>query len=485
MKKLGLGVLGAIFILILVLIGRALSLAAPAGDNVPYAAYTPYDGEAIAQKLSRAIRFKTISWSVETPPAAEAFDGFAAFLEEAYPAAHRVLTRERVGAHSRLFKWPGAGAGAPVGLIAHIDVVPVEDGTQDLWTRPAFSGDIYEGAVWGRGAMDNKGQLIAIMEAVERLAEQGFQPSRDIYLMFGHDEELGGFNGAGEIAKLLKRRGVHFEWTLDEGSGLVQGIIPGVDGPVALISTGEKGSTTLRITAHAEGGHSSAPGKDTAVSLVSRAVVAIADNPYPLKIDSNVVSFLHAIAREMPFTQRLALANLWLTGPLVAAQLGAEPTTAASLHTTTAPTIIKGGEKTNILPQQASAYVNYRIHPRDSVAAVKERAVKLVNDERITVEAVGGREPSPSASTDSAGYRAIETATQAIFGPVPAAPFITLQGTDSRHYTGLADDNYRFTPFIYHGDDLSRIHGNNERVTIEDLARGAAWYERLLRQTAE
>jgi carboxypeptidase PM20D1 len=180
----------------------------------------------------------------------------------------------------------------------------------------------------------------------------------------------------------------------------------------------------------------------------------------------------------------MALANLWLTGPMIKAQLGESPTTAAALHTTTAATIIKGGAKVNLLPQQASAFVNYRIHPRDTVDAVKQRAIRLIDDERVTVEAVGGREPSPASSTTSPGYSAIETATQTIFGTVPTAPFLTLQGTDTRHYTGLADDNYRFTPFIYQGDDLERIHGNNERVLIEDLARGAAWYELLLRQTA-
>jgi len=181
----------------------------------------------------------------------------------------------------------------------------------------------------------------------------------------------------------------------------------------------------------------------------------------------------------------MALANLWLTAPLIKAQLGGDPATAAALRTTTAATIIEGGSKVNVLPQQTSVVVNYRIHPRDTVEAVRARAIRLIDDERVTVEAVGGREPSPSASIRSDGYTALANSVATVFGSVPTAPFLTLQGTDTRHFIGLADDNYRFTPFIYRSDDLARIHGNDERVLITDLARGAAFYETLLRETSE
>jgi carboxypeptidase PM20D1 len=485
MKKIAAFAGGGLALLVIVIAARTMMIGAAPAAGISAPAPLAAGREAAAQRLAAAIRFETISWNEERAPDAAAFAGFAAFLEESYPAAHHAMTREVVGGHSLLYRWAGARSDEkPIGLIAHIDVVPVEAGTEAGWTHPAFAGTVADGAVWGRGALDNKGQLIAIMEAAERLASARFVPSRDIYFLFGHDEELGGFSGAGEIAALLKQRGVHFAWTLDEGSGLVEGIIPGVARPVALISTAEKGSTTLRISAHADGGHSSAPGKDTAVSLVARAVVKVTDNPYPLEIDESMVAFLHAIAGEMSLAPRAVLANLWLTGPLVKSGLAGDPTTAAALHTTTAATIIDGGAKVNILPQRASALVNYRIHPRDTAASVLERAIRLVDDERVTVEAVGAREASPQASTKSAGYHAIEDATAAIFGAIPTAPFLTLQGTDSRHYTDLADDNYRFTPFIYHSDDLKRIHGTDERAMIEDLARGVAWYEELLRRAA-
>jgi carboxypeptidase PM20D1 len=456
----------------------ASSDGAPAGGAV-------YQGEAIAGRLGRAIQFETISWSADREPDLEAFAGFRAFLENAYPATHAVMRRKIINGRSLIFHWKSPHAEQPpIALLAHMDVVPVEPGTEGDWTRPPFSGDVHDGAVWGRGALDNKGQIIAIMEAVERLAQERFSPSRDIYVLLGHDEELGGEGGAGEIAKFLAMEGVHFAWTLDEGSGLAQGVAPGVEQPVALIANAEKGYLTLRISATAPGGHSSAPGADTAVSLVSRAVTAIADKPYPKKIDSNVIAFLHAVAPQAPMRQRAAFANMWLTRPFVKNRLARERAFAAALHTTTAPTIITGGTKANLLPQKASALVNYRIHPRDSLAAVRERAAQLIDDERITLEVVEGLDPSPQSSTVSEGYRVIEESVAAIFGNAPTAPFLTLQATDTRHYIPLADDAYRFTPFIYASDDLERIHGTDERVKIDDLARAAAWYETLLRKTA-
>jgi carboxypeptidase PM20D1 len=485
MKKFMIVVAGGLAALVLVMVARTALMGGGSETPITRAAFTVYDGDAIAARLGAAIRLQTVSKSLEATPDAEAFTAIAQFLSETYPAAHAVMEREVVGDYSLVYKWPGTdGAKKPTGFIAHLDVVPVETGTEDEWTRPPFSGAVYDGSVWGRGALDNKGQVIALMEAAERLASEGFTPARDIYFLFGHDEELGGGNGAGKIVSHLKARGVSLAWTIDEGSGLAQGIIPGIEKPVALISTAEKGSVTLRFTARGQGGHSSTPAPDTAVSILARAVLAVTDNPYPLKLDDNVVAFLHALAGEMPFSRRLIMANLWLTGPLVKGQLKGDALTAASLHTTTAPTIIKGGEKSNILPQQAVAIVNYRIHPRDNVEAVRARAVRLINDSRVTVEIAGGREPSPQSSASGEGYRAIAATTTAIFGDIVLAPALTLQGTDSRHYADIADDNYRFTPFVYTPDDLQRIHGTDERVKIENLSRAAAWYEALMRRVA-
>ncbi|MBY0421075.1 MAG: M20/M25/M40 family metallo-hydrolase, partial [Parvularculaceae bacterium] len=358
----------------------------------------------MADRLGAAIRLQTISWGPERAADAAAFEQLHAFLETAYPAAHRAMTREKVGL-SLVYRWPGKeSGGAPIAFLAHQDVVPVEPGSEAAWTHPPFDGVVADGKVWGRGAVDDKGSIIALMEAVERLAKAGFRPSRDVYILLGHDEEQSGLEGARRIAELLKSRGARFEWTLDEGSALVDGVVSGVEGPVALLATAEKGYATLRFDAVAEGGHSSAPGRFTAVSRVAGAVVAVSDHPYPVKMDADSVAFFEALAPELPFAKRLMLANLWLTGPLVAQSLSQTPVVAAAMRTTTAPTMIAGGVKENVLPQRAQAFVNYRIHPRDTVASVKARAEKLIDDPKVTVTVLGGNDPSPRSSRASKGF---------------------------------------------------------------------------------
>lgn len=469
----------------IVLVRASLLGAGGATPPAPLASVSDYDGDEIAARLAAAIRFRTISYGDGRPQDDDAFRRQTEFLEATYPAAHAALSREMISGKSLLFRWAGTDTGEkPIGLMAHLDVVPIEAGTEDAWEQPPFDGVIEDGIVWGRGALDNKHQLIAIMEAVDHLAAEGFTPRRDIYLMFGHDEEIGGPEGAAAIVATLKSRGVSLAWTLDEGGGVAQGLIPGVEKPAALLAVAEKGSITLKFTATTEGGHSSTPNKDTAVSLISRAIVAVTDNPHPQTIDARMASFMKALGGELPFVQKIGLANLWLFGPVVKDGLAANPTTAAALHTTTAPTIISGGVKENILPQQASAVVNYRIHPSDTVEGVRARAIALIDDPRVTVETLNSSDPSPESSSTNDAYNAFTAATLAQFGDIPIAPFLTLQNTDTRHYIDIADDNYRFAPFIFEPADLERIHGTNERVRVDTLPRAAAWYEEMIRRTA-
>lgn len=484
-RKLLLAAVVAVAALVVTVVGRTVVLPKSAEGGPPIAVDSATPGaRAIAERLGEAIRFQTISWGPERAADAAAFEGLHAFLAAAYPAAHGAMTRETVGL-SLVYRWAGSDpAQKPVAFLAHMDVVPVEAGTESGWTHPPFDGVVADGKVWGRGAVDDKGSIIVLFEAIERLASAGFRPSRDIYVLLGHDEEISGRDGARRMAELMKSRGVRFAWTLDEGSAIIDGVIPGARRPVALIATAEKGYATLRFDASAPGGHSSAPGPQTAVSRAARAVVAVTENPYPLAFDADTVAFLHALAPELPFAQRAALANLWLTGPLVSKQLGKSPTVAAAMRTTTAPTMIGGGTKENILPQTAHAIVNYRIHPRDTVEGVRARAEKLIGDPDVKVSVLNGNEPSPRSARDGAGFQAMAAATAAIYGGVPVAPSLVIAATDSRNYVNVADDLYRFTPFILEADDLGRIHGTDERIDIDDLVRAAAWYEDLIKRVA-
>ncbi|MEZ5920811.1 MAG: M20/M25/M40 family metallo-hydrolase, partial [Parvularculaceae bacterium] len=310
MKKVALFIVLGMVGLVIIAVGRTVVLFPGVSDeaSAQAAPVTPrqFEAGAAPAHLAEAISYPTISWGPGREIDEKAFEGFAAFLMRAYPNVSRVMERRVVNGHALVYRWKGADPSKkPIGFLAHIDVVPVEPGTEERWTHPPFEGVVADGKVWGRGALDDKGSLISIMEAAERLATSGFAPSRDIYFLFGHDEEVSGKAGAGEIRKLIDAEGVQFAFTIDEGSGVVDGLVPGAKRPVALIATSEKGFLSLKFSAEGAGGHSSAPGPETAVSLVARAVVAVEDNPFPLKIDANTVAFLHALAPEMPLSKRL------------------------------------------------------------------------------------------------------------------------------------------------------------------------------------
>ncbi len=470
-------------------VGRTVILLparAPVALQMPN--ISPDEVARIGGNLSKAIQFQTVSYSLEAKPDEAAFVGFRDFLAVTYPKVHAAVEREIVSDYSLMYRWPAARPSdkKPIALLAHMDVVPVPKYGLKDWTHPPFDGVIDEnGILWGRGAMDDKAILISLMEAAERLISKGFTPDRDIYFMFGHDEELGGDKGAKVMAGMLQKRGVQLAWAVDEGSAMVKGAVPGVQSPLALISLGEKGSVSLKFSAEDEGGHSSAPKAFTAASLAARAGYLVTDTPYPLVLDENLEALLTAVAPEMDFTKRVAIANLWATRPLLRDQLAKSPTMAAFMHTTTAFTMMKAGIKTNILPQYGEAIVNYRIHPRDSVARVKARAAEIVGDPRVTITQLGGREATSMSSVDGEGYRLIAKAVAQTFGPMPTAPTLTVQGTDGRHYGVVSDDVYRFMPFVFKLEDLKRIHGTNEAISVEAVAAQVTFFENLIRSAGE
>ncbi|WP_262693346.1 M20/M25/M40 family metallo-hydrolase [Kordiimonas aquimaris] len=486
MKRLALIIIGGITLVAVIAVARTLMLLpARAPIAMQEISAPPEVRDRYAQNLAAAIRFKTISTGDGAAPDHAAFAGFHAFLQDTYPAAHVAMNREVVADYSLIYRWPGSDATKkPIAFTAHMDVVPVPAFGLADWQHDPFAGIIDDdGVIWGRGAMDDKGMLIALMETIEKLAQQGFVPNRDVYLMFGHDEEIGG-GGASAMAALLKARGIQFSWLIDEGSAMVEGAVPGVESTVALISLGEKGSVTLKLSAEDEGGHSSAPKRFTAASLAARAGYLVTDNPYPLVLDENLERFLMSVAPEMDFGARVAIANLWATRPLLRDQLAENPTLAAFMHTTTAFTMMQSGTKSNILPQYGEAIVNYRIHPRDTVAGVIERARRIIDDPRVVVEQLGGRDATSMSSTDSEGYTMIAGTIKDVFGPIPTAPTLTVQATDGRFYYGVSDDVYRFTPFVFRPGDLKRIHGTNEAMHRDDLVRQVAFFEALISKAA-
>jgi carboxypeptidase PM20D1 len=442
----------------------------------------PIDEAAAAQRLAAAIRFQTVSNFLSPDQNADQFTALHAHLATSFPAAHRALTRETVGRYSLLYTWPGSEPGAaPILLLAHQDVVPIAPGTESDWQVPPFDGVVRDGFIWGRGAWDNKGNLYAIMEAVERLAREGFKPRRTIYLAFGHDEEVSGRRGARAIAALLAARNVRLAFVLDEGLLVMERAIPGLDQPAALIGIAEKGYVTLVLEALATPGHSSMPPRRTAIGMMSAALARLEDQSFPPVLRGVARDMFETLAPEMHGLNRLLFSNLWLFRPLVERELAKGAGTNAMLRTTTALTIVNAGNKENVLPGRAEATVNFRLLPGATKASVIEHTRRAVGDDIVIKPDEANNDPSPVSPTRGAAYVTLARTIREVFPGSVVAPGLMVAATDSRHFVGIAEDVFRFSPVRATNDDLPRFHGTNERISIANYAEMIRFYGRLIR----
>jgi carboxypeptidase PM20D1 len=469
----------------LLLLGAVAALRAaktPAEDPVPAAPVVNIPPGA-AERLAGALRLRTIS--PEDPAAfdATAFRDLHAYLRASFPRLHAELQREVIGEHSLLYTWHGSDPRLrPILLAGHLDVVPVEDGTQDQWQHEPFSGLISDSFIWGRGAIDNKSTVIGTLEAVEMLLAERVRPTRTVYLAFGHDEEVGGTHGAREIAALLKSRGVALEMVLDEGGVISDGVLPGVAAPVALIGVAEKGFVTIELSTRVTGRHSSMPPRESAVGILSAAIAKLENHQMPARLEGATEQLFETIGPEFPAVQRAVFANLWLTRPVVLRTLEKTPSTNAMVRTTTAPTIFRAGTKDNVLPSHARAVINFRILPGDSVASVMDHVRRVIDDTRIEMT-VGGRftaEPSPVSSSGTEGFRTISRALRSVVPQAIVAPYLVVVVTDARHYSELTENAFRFLPLRLTSQDLERMHGSDERVAIRDYYTAIRIYRQLL-----
>jgi carboxypeptidase PM20D1 len=443
------------------------------------------DAAAASARLGAAVRFKTIASDRDVDANASEFLALHAHLQESFPKLHAALTREVIGKYGLLYTWTGSDAqAAPIALLAHQDVVPIAPGTDGDWPVPPFSGVQQDGFVWGRGAWDDKGNLMAILEAVELRVAAGFRPRQTIYLAFGQDEEQGGERGAKQIAQLLKERGVRLRWVIDEGLLITEGAVPGLDRPAALIGVAEKGFLTVRLTANATPGHSSMPPVDpgsSAIGMLGRALGRLESGQMPFVLGGVGRKSFEALAPEMNLTNRVLLSNLWLFAPLVESQLKQSPGANASFRTTTALTVVHAGQAENVLPGRATALVNYRLLPGDSSDAVVAHVVRTIAEPQIKVEREpAGSEASRVASIDGPGYRAIARSLAELHPGVVVAPGLMIGATDSRHFDGIADDIYKFSPMRARPEDLKRFHGTNERISIANYVELIQFYHQLI-----
>jgi len=440
------------------------------------------DEQGAAGRLAEAIRFRTISNIFDPDRAAGPLRAMQAHLAAGFPAFHAATTREVVGTYSLLYTWPGSDPAAkPIALLAHQDVVPVAPGTEKDWQYPPFDGVVADGFIWGRGSWDDKGNLYAMLEAAEALAKAGFRPQRTIYFAFGHDEEVSGTRGATAIAALLKSRGVKLDFVLDEGLLITEGILKGLDKPLALIGVAEKGYATLVLDARATPGHSSMPPRETAIGMMSTALSHLENARLPMQIRSTVAEMFATIAPEMSGFNRVVLSNLWLFKPLLLREFEKSGSTEATVRTTTALTIFNAGDKDNVLPGHAEATVNFRLLPGDTQASITDHVRNVVANDRIAIKPYpGNTDPPPVTGTASAAYRALNTTIREIFPDALVAPGLMVAATDSRHYADVADNIFRFSPVRANSEDLKRFHGTNERLSIANYADMIRFYRRLL-----
>ena len=449
------------------------------------AAALALDESAVLKRLTEVIRHKTISYQDPERWDDRPFLELHEYLRQQFPTVHSAAELETIGQYSLLYRIPGKDTSLkPILLMAHMDVVPIEDNTRGQWLQPPFSGTVIDGELFGRGTIDDKASMVAILEAAEWLLSSTFTPDRDIYLFFGHDEELGGNRGAIPAVRKLEADGIFFDFVLDEGMGIAEGL-GNLEVPAAIIGIAEKGTVTLELTATAAGGHSSQPTSDSAVEALARALVALQDNPIPARLAGATELMFDTLTREMGWSKRLLFANRWLTEPVLVRALSSSEAIQPMLQTTASLTMFNAGIKANVLPTKATAIVNFRLLPGDSIESVTAHLRQVIDNPAISIEAQGAIVSQPSSISDvtSTSYQLLQTTIRQVFPEALVAPGLVMGGTDSRHFATISDNVYRFVPYRVGRHNIASIHGVNERIATADYFGMIQFYVQLMRST--
>ncbi|MGB1449982.1 MAG: M20 family peptidase [Flavobacteriaceae bacterium] len=480
MKRFLQSVLIAFLLLLLVMVYKSLNF--PSQQlNVSGVALSKVD-EAAIERFSGALQLKTISPEKEIEFDSIAFFQFNDYIKTTYPLVDALLEKKQFNHFSHLFYWQGSDPSLkPVILMGHLDVVPVIEENLTDWKQPPFGGKVVNDTLWGRGTIDDKIGVIGLLEATEGLLAKGHQPKRSLYLSFGHDEEIGGLRGAKAIVEHLEAQGVEAAFVLDEGGTISQGIIPGIKKDVALIGIAEKGYVSLELSVKKEGGHSSMPEKESAIDILSSAIVQLKTNPFPAKLAGPIANFIDFLGPEMPGLNRFVFANRWLFESIITGIYEKTASGNALVRTTTAPTLFNAGIKDNVIPQSAKATVNFRIMPGENSSTVLARVKELIQDPRIQISK--GRmqsEPSHVSSIKSKGFKTLRQTVAEVYPEALVAPFLVIGGTDSKHFEPIAKDIYRFSPMIINRSNIKSFHGLNERIAVKDFKKAIQFYDQLI-----
>ena len=456
------------------------------------------DLDGAVKRLSRAVQFPTISNQDRSDFDTEAFKGYHQLLVDSYPNVHKTLKREVLGdprPYSLLYTWEGKDKSLPPALFyAHMDVVPVPEESRDQWKQDPFAGTVADGYIWGRGVLDDKNQIHGILEAAEMKIQEGWQPSRTLYFVFGQDEEVGGPEGARYVADVLEKRGIErFAFVIDESAPLIPGLFPGIPDNTALIGIAQKGFISLELAIHGVGGHSSQPPEESNIGILAEAITKLEDGQFPYKIHPAVRHQYRYMGPELdkakqPMYEAVAFGKDGEMTDLEQAfieEMAENQVTRAMLHTTIAVTMFNAGIKDNVLPPSATAVVNFRPMPGDTPEVIIAHVKEAIDDERITITDISASTPATKvANPEGKGYLALEKTIRQIWGnDLIVSPFFVIGGSDSKHFQAreFAPDVYTITGIQLESiKEFDGFHGVNERIRVDEYGRTIGFFYQLM-----
>ncbi len=438
-----------------------------------------FDKDGAVDALATLVKCKTISYSDHSLEDDGEFEKLISKLPSLYPKVFKICDFQQLPDRALLFKWPGKESGNPAVLMAHYDVVPVNE---ENWEKPPFEAIIEDGILWGRGTLDTKVTFNGVLYAANHLIGQGYQPEHDIYFAFSGGEEVSG-PGAPNIVEHFRRNGITPAMVVDEGGAVVENVFPGVKAPCGLIGIAEKGMINAQFRCISAGGHASAPKPHTPVGILSRACTRIEGNPFKAHIEGPASQMFDTLGRHSTLLYRVIFANMWCFGwviDLLGRMSGGEMN--ALVRTTVAFTQMEGSSARNVIPPEAKMVANMRLNPADSVESALAYLRKVVKDDQVEITALESSEPSRVSTTACEGWNKVASSVAETWRGSLVAPYLMVQCSDSRHWGIISDKVYRFSAMDLTSEERATIHGNNERIRLESVHRAVEFYIRLMKK---
>ncbi len=476
---ISLGVLGAAIVAFFAIILIRGALFRPKSQPLTQSESVEFDGDKAVAALQALVRCKTVSYYDSSKEDDGEFEKLISLLPQLYPNVFRVCSFDRLPHRELLFRWPGKSASKPSVMMAHYDVVPVN---AEQWDKDPFCGDIEDGVMWGRGTLDTKVTVNAVLSAADHLISTGFVPENDIFFAFSGGEEVNG-QGAVNAVDYFEQQGLDLALVVDEGGGVVENVFPGVKAPCAVIGIGEKGMMNVTLSVASQGGHASAPKPHTPVGVLSKACCKLEENPFPMHITKPAAEMFDTLGRHSTFLYKVIFANFGMFKGILDSmgkKSGGEIN--ALLRTTVAFTQMEGSAAPNVIPPAASMTANLRLNPQDTVESAKARIEKVIADPNITVTVGSHMNPSRVSQTGGEAWDKVAKAVSETWLNSIVTPYLMVQCSDSRHYGRISDKVYRFSAMDLTAEERASIHGNNERIRLDAAKRAVEFYIRLMKQ---